>query len=75
MSFELMNTSATFQRAMDYYYHDLIGKMMVDYQNDLTIYSNVREQDVFHIKEFLSCRMYRIFIKPPKIVVFYHILN
>jgi hypothetical protein len=54
MSFELMNTGATFQRAMDHSYHDLIGKTMVDYQDDLTIYSKVREQHVFHIKEFLS---------------------
>jgi hypothetical protein len=61
-----MNTGATFQRAMDHSYHDLIGKTMVDYQNDLTIYSKVREQHVFHIKEFLSCRMYGIFINPPQ---------
>lgn len=48
MSFGLMNVGATFQRAMEKTFRDLIGKTMVYYQDDLTVYSKVREQHLFH---------------------------
>jgi hypothetical protein len=37
--FRLKNTGATFQRAMDHSFNDLIVKFMEDYYYDLTIHS------------------------------------
>jgi hypothetical protein len=37
--FGLNNVGVTFQRVMDNAFNDLIGKFMVDYQDDLTIHS------------------------------------
>jgi hypothetical protein len=41
MPFGLKNAGATFQRAMDHAFKDLIGIFMVDYQDDLTIHSKI----------------------------------
>jgi hypothetical protein len=38
MPFVLKNVGATFQRAMDHDFEGLIGKFMVDYQDDLTVH-------------------------------------
>jgi hypothetical protein len=38
MPFGLKNVGATFQRAMDHAFEGLIGKFIVDYQDDLTIH-------------------------------------
>jgi hypothetical protein len=38
MPFGLKNAGATFQRAMDHAFEGLIGKFMVDYQDDLTVH-------------------------------------
>jgi hypothetical protein len=43
MPFGLKNVGATFQRVMDHAFKDLIGKFMVNYQDDLNIHSRVRE--------------------------------
>jgi hypothetical protein len=47
MPFSLKSASATFESAMDHAFRDLIGKFMVDYQDELTIHSILRE---FHLK-------------------------
>jgi hypothetical protein len=39
-----MNVGEKFQRAMDHAFKEMIGKNMEDYQDDLTLYSNLREQ-------------------------------
>ena len=39
MPFGLSNVGATFQRAMDYAFRGLIGKMIEIYQDDLTVFS------------------------------------
>jgi hypothetical protein len=39
MTFGLKNDGATYQRTMNYIYHDLIGKLMEIYINDIVIKS------------------------------------
>jgi hypothetical protein len=41
MTFGLKNASATYQRAMNYIYHDLIGKLVVIYINDVVVKSTL----------------------------------
>ena len=42
MPFGLLNARATFQRAMDYAFKELIGKIIEIYQDDLTFFSKQR---------------------------------
>jgi hypothetical protein len=39
MTFGLKNTGATYQRAMNYIYHDLIGKLVEIYIDDVVVKS------------------------------------
>jgi hypothetical protein len=41
MTFGLKNAGATYQRAMDYIYHDLIGKLVEIYINDVVVKSTL----------------------------------
>ena len=50
MPFGLINAGATFQRAMDIDFRDLIGRSTVVYLNDITIFSKKREEHAFHLK-------------------------
>ena len=50
MPFGLINTGATFQRAMDIAFCGLIGHSIVVYLDDVTIFSKKREEHVFHLK-------------------------
>jgi hypothetical protein len=43
MPFGFKNVGATFQRVMDHAFKDLIGRFMVDYQDDLIVHSKARE--------------------------------
>jgi hypothetical protein len=51
MTFGLKNVGATFQREMDHAFKDLIGNFMEDYQDDLTIHSKLREENIKHIRQ------------------------
>jgi hypothetical protein len=65
--FGLKNAGATFQRAMDHAFKDLIGKFMEDYQDDLTVHSKLRERHIKHLRQvFERCRMYGISLNPKK---------
>jgi hypothetical protein len=58
---------ATFQRAMDHAFKYLIGKLMVDYQDNLTVHSKLRERHIKHLKQvFEKCRMSGISLNPKK---------
>jgi hypothetical protein len=64
----LKNAGATFQREMDHAFKDFIGKFMEDYQDDLTIYSKLRERHIKHlILVFERCRMYGISLNPKSV--------
>ena len=61
MSFGLKKTGATFQRAMDHDFEDLIGKFMAAYQDALIVYSKLRELHFKQLKEVFSiCSMFEI---------------
>jgi hypothetical protein len=67
MPFGLKNVGDTFQRAMDHAFKYLIGKFMVDYQDDLTVHSKIREEHINHLRQvFERCRLYGISLNPKK---------
>jgi ribonuclease HI len=69
MSFGLMNVGATFQRAMDFAFRDLIQKIIEIYQDDLTVVSKDRKDHLSHLRiVFERCKKYGISLNPKKSV-------
>jgi hypothetical protein len=67
MSFGLINAGATFQRAMDYAFRDLMGKIIEIYQDDLTVFSKEISSHVGHLRKvFERCCKYGISLNPKK---------
>ena len=67
MPFGLMNSRATFQRAMDIAFVGLKDKFVLIYLDDLTIYSNSYEEHLQHLRRvFLKCRQFGISLNPKK---------
>ena len=65
----LINAGATFQRAMDIAFRGLIGRSVVVYLDDVTIFSKKREEHAFHLKQiFECCQKYGISLNPRKCV-------
>src|SRR5882757_2435829 len=70
MPFGLLNAGATFQRAMDYAFKELISKFIEIYQDDLTLFSKERSSHVGHLRQiFEKCRKYGISLNPAKSVL------
>jgi hypothetical protein len=60
---------ATFQRAMDFSFRDLIQKIIEIYQDDLTVVSKERKDHISHLRiVFERCRKYGISLNPKKSV-------
>ena len=55
MPFGLINVGAMFQRAMDITFCGLIGRSVVVYLDDVTIFSKKREEHAFHVKHIFEC--------------------
>ena len=67
MSFGLINVGATFQREMDIAFIGLIGKFVVIYLDDVTIFSKNRTDHLTHLRRvFERCRKYGISLNPKK---------
>jgi hypothetical protein len=67
--FGLMNAGATFQRAMDFAFRDLIQKIIEIYQDDLTVVSKDRKDHLSHLRiVFERCRKYGISLNPKNFV-------
>jgi hypothetical protein len=67
MPFVLMNAGSTFQRAMDFYFKDLIQKIIEIYQDDLIVVSKERNTHLAHlITIFERCKKYGISLNPKK---------
>jgi hypothetical protein len=65
MSFGLLNAGATFQRAMDFSFKELMGKIIEIYQDDLTVFSKERSDHIGHLRQvFERCRKYGISLNP-----------
>jgi hypothetical protein len=69
MPFGLSNVGATFQRAMDYAFRGLIGKLIEIYQDDLTVFSKDGKTRINHLRQVLDrCREFGISLNPAKSV-------
>jgi hypothetical protein len=69
MPFGLSNAGATFQRAMDYAFRGLIGKLIEIYQDDLTVFSKDGKTHIDHLRQVLDrCREFGISLNPAKSV-------
>ena len=67
MPFGLMNTGATFQRAMDIAFVGEKDKFILIYLDDITVYSSSHEEHLKHMKRvFLKCRQFGISLNPKK---------
>jgi len=67
MPFGLTNAGATFQRAMDVAFVELINKIMIVYQDDLTAYSKRAEDHCTHLEQiFIKALEYGISLNPKK---------
>ena len=68
MPFGLKNAGATFQRAMTYFFHDLVQILLI-YLDDLTAHSRIRSDHLNDLRQvFLRCRKYQIRLNPHKCV-------
>lgn len=69
MPFGLLHVESTFQRAMDFDFKDIIGKIFEIYQEYLTLFSNERSDHIRHLGlVFERCRKYGISLNPKNLV-------
>ena len=67
MPFGLLNASASFQRAMEFSFKEIVGKIIEIYQDDLTIFSKEISDHISHLRQvFIRCRKYGISLNPAK---------
>jgi len=65
--FGLKNARATYQHLMDYVFHDMIGRHVKVYVDDIVVKSDSFEQHVLDLKEvFQALRKYRMRLNPDK---------
>src|SRR5436305_5464866 len=76
MPFALCNAPATFQRVMNDIFHDLIGKSMHVYIDNVTIYTKTFEEHMEVFKEVLQrIKKHGMFLKPKKCMIATHELH
>lgn len=69
MPFILSNARATFQRAMDHAFGELVNKSVLVYLDDITIFSHDKNLHVQHLEQaFIKCKRYGISLNPKKSV-------
>jgi hypothetical protein len=67
MPFGLMNTGATFQRAMDIAFIGKKDKYVVIYLDEITVFSRSDREHYEHLKRvFLKCRKFGLSLNPKK---------
>ena len=67
MPFGLINARETFQRAMDIAFRGLIGKFVVIFLDDVTVFSKDRADHLSHLRKvFERCKKYGISLNPKK---------
>ena len=73
MPFGPTNAPATFQRAMNEVFEDMIGKGLYVYIDDVTLYSSTFEEHMELLERFLrKLRKYSLYIKPKKCTIAAH---
>ena len=55
MTFGLKNASATYQRAMNYIFHELIGKIVEIYIDDVVVKSKEHQEHLADLRKALEC--------------------
>ena len=55
MTFGLKNTGATYQRAMNYIFHKLIGRIVEIYIDDVMVKSKRYKEHIADLRETLEC--------------------
>jgi ribonuclease HI len=69
MPFGLINAGNTFQRAMAIAFRGLLGKVIVVYFDDLTVFSKERGSHFDHLRQvLLRCRRFGISLNPKKTI-------
>ena len=69
MPFGLKNASATYQRALNAIFHDMIGHHMEVYIDDIMVKSKKASDHVIHLrKSFERMRIYHLKLNPLKCV-------
>jgi hypothetical protein len=67
MTFGLKNVGATYQRAMNYIFHDLIGKLVEIYIDDVVVKSASVEEHLGDVRQVLEqTRRFRLKMNPKK---------
>ena len=70
MPFGPTNAPATFQRAMNEMFEDMIGKGLYVYIDDVTLYSSTFKEHLALLEKFLKrLRKFRFYIKPKKCTI------
>ena len=61
------NTGATYQRAMNLIFHDLVGSFLESYIDDIVVKSHTVDDHVDHLtKTFQRMRLYKLKLNPLK---------
>jgi hypothetical protein len=55
MTFGLKNAGATYQRAMNYIFHELIGKIVENYIDDVVLKSKSYKEHLANLRKTLEC--------------------
>ena len=67
MPFALKNAGATYQRAMNTIFHDLIGGYLECYIDDIVVKSQSMEEHLFHLEAaFERMRKFKLKLNPLK---------
>ncbi|PKI63592.1 hypothetical protein CRG98_015975 [Punica granatum] len=67
MPFSPKNTGTTYQQAMNFIFHDLLGKKMEVYIDDVDVKSQNREKHIEELKQtFARIREHGLKMNPPK---------
>jgi len=67
MTFGLKNARATYQRAMNYIFHEIIGKIVEIYINDIVVKSKGYQEHLADLRKALECtRKHRLKMNPNK---------
>ena len=75
MTFELKNAIATYQRAMNYIFHELIGKIVEIYIDDVALKSKGYQEHLEDLKRTLMCaRKHGLRMNPHKCAFCWHFL-
>ena len=76
MPFSLKNSGATYQRAMNAIFHDMLGHHMEIYINDIVVKSKKATEHVNHLRQsFEMMRLHQLKLNPLKCAFGVQVIN